>query len=1490
MVLELLRRGAAAAGGLPGGGTVVRAAGHAGASGVRAAAVPVRRTGRVLGGVGSAAARALRPARTVHRYPERLHIELRHLHKAGRRSEAQALERAIEGLPAVRWARVNAALGRLIVHVSEEVPPEAVLEVVEALDAVLEGEEPEAGRFAAPPTALALGADLVGLTITGAQWMLGRALLPSEVAGLVAFADAVPVLRGVLAGVVPGAPVERWLPLTQAAAQAFAPGGTGLVVDVAQRLWQRREAAATGRLWRVAEADLTGAPERAGCTGVSGGRSHDLRDGPPERHAGRMLSVGLGGLVLGGLLTGSARRALDVGVAAVPKAPHAAREIFAAELSTRLAERGVLPLDPAALRHLDRIDTVVLDADVLQAADLVVDEVAVLGDASEAEVAERVHALSAPGALEEVREADGWSLGPAASVLPGGEVPAEGRDLRGSGPVLALAEGGRPRALIRMRRSLREETNAWVTAAREAGVKLVLAGSGVDLPLPPDETAPGGPDLAASVRALQEDGAGVLLVSLDPVALAAADVGVAAWADGTGGTPPWGAHLLVLRDPAAAAHVLQAVAAARRVSERGVTLAWSGTGVAALLALTGPPGKAADRALSAVNGAAALGMAYGAWSAREVMRRVAAPTLPSTPWHSMPVEAVLERLGSRAGGLSDAEARDRGARGADRADRGGDRRTLARAVVQELANPLTAVLAAGAAGAAAVGSPVDAALVAATIGLSGLVGGRQRVSADEVIARISARSGEPVGVLRDGEETRVPADRLLRGDVLVLAAGDAVPADCRIVTANGLEADESSLTGESLPTPKGTAPTLARHVAERGCMLYEGTTIAAGNCTAAVVALGDATETGRAMAAALASGSPSSGVEARLKQITEATTPMAVGAAVGVVTSGLLRGGPLRRALSEGVNLAVASVPEGLPLLVSAAQVAAIKRLADRGVFVRDPRTIETLGRVDVLCFDKTGTLTEGRITLARIADHRHDGDAARPDDPLRGVLAAALRATPVPGNGRHSHVTDAAVDEGAARAGVDRDFGGPWKQIHSVPFEPSRAFHATLGSSGGDRTLFVKGAPEVVLPLCARTPDGDLDRRARRHLRKRVERLASGGHRVLAVAERRMPGGGETIGEDAVTGMTFLGLLGLADTVRATAAPAVADLRAAGVQIIMLTGDHPATAAAIADQVAGEGAEHRVITADEIDRLGDDALAEALVGVDVVARCTPVHKVRVVRALRGRGRVVAMTGDGANDAAGIRLADVGIALGRRGTAAAQASADLIVADDRLETIVSALVEGRAMWASVREALAILVGGNLGEIAFTLLGSLMTGRAPLSARQMLLMNMLTDLAPALAVAVRVPTREATTALLAEGPETSLGSALTRDIAHRAAVTTFGALAGWLAGRFTGPAVRARTIGLVALIGTQLAQTLMAGHDDRSVLLSTLGSAALLAVIVQTPGVSGFFGCVPLDPLAWAVAAAAVAAAMAGGRLLFSGDGLRGGEGQGAGQGGAGAQG
>lgn len=353
---------------------------------------------------------------------------------------------------------------------------------------------------------------------------------------------------------------------------------------------------------------------------------------------------------------------------------------------------------------------------------------------------------------------------------------------------------------------------------------------------------------------------------------------------------------------------------------------------------------------------------------------------------------------------------------------------------------------------------------------------------------------------------------------------------------------------------------------------------------------------------------------------------------------------------------------------------------------------------------------------------------------------------------------------------------------------------------------------------------------------------------------------------DEQVRDLTFVGFLALADGVRESAAPAVRRIRQAGVHTIMITGDHPATAEAIAATIS-DHENQRVVTASELDQLDDDALAARLATTDVVARCTPAHKVRIIQALQKCGRTVAMTGDGANDAPAIRLADVGIALGQRGTPAARAAADLVVTDDRLETIIATLVEGRAMWSSVRHALSILVGGNLGEIAFSVLTAAATGRSALTGRQLLLVNLLTDLAPALAIAVRPPGADHADGLLREGPDTSLGETMTREIGLRAAATTLGATAGWTLARYTGRRRRAGTVALVSLVGTQLGQTVLAGGTSPAVLASTAASVGVLAAVVQTPGVSQFFGCTPLGPVGWTIATgSALGATFANGAL------------------------
>jgi cation-transporting ATPase I len=1161
----------------------------------------------------------------------------------------------------------------------------------------------------------------------------------------------------------------------------------------------------------------------------------------------------------------SLARAGSVAVSTLPKAAPMGRDAFAATLGRALASRGVVVVDRQALRRLDRIDAVVLDAGALVSERLAIGDVVPVGGGEVDQVALAVYRLADPAAPLRRRSDGEFTLAPLEELdLVGvrGVRAAAALTRGGAVAVLGLARARRLQAVIAVVREPAGAADALAAATRRAGLDLVVAGAASGpAARSADRVVPGGSRLVASVRALQGDGQGVLLVSRSRRALVAADVGLGVPA--TDGTPAWGADILLRDDLSAAALLIEAAGAEAAVSRRGVNLARAGTALGAAMALSGRAGRLSGRSLLAVNSTAAASMAAGVWTATELLRRPVSPPVSRTPWHAMPAEAVLRAVDSTAAGLTGPEARRRRRGDADEKD---GTPSLLRAFATELANPLTPILVAGAALSASIGAVTDAAIVVGVGGVSALIGGVQRVATDRAVAELLRRSAIYGRVLRSGQDQVLPAGELVVGDVVRLVSGDVVPADCRIIEAHEVEVDESSLTGESLPVRKQVNSVLAGDIADRRSMIYEGTTVAAGRCLAVVVATGSSTEVGRSLAATRPA-SRVSGVEARLAAITRTTLPIALGSAGAVMLAGILRGRPARDSLGAGVGLAVASVPEGLPFLVSAAQLSAARRLSGRGVLVRDPRTIETLGRVDVLCFDKTGTLTEGRIAVRGVSTGGRLQPPAALDDGARAALVAAVRATPrARGSRAPEHLTDRAVLEGAGRASVRREEGyRVLRRLGTLPFEPSRGFHAVLDDADGDRLLSVKGAPEVVLPRCTgwigREPGTDW----RAAAEAEVERLTGRGYRVLAVAERS--GVGPTrLSESAVAGLTLRGFIAFADPVRGQAGASVRDLRAAGVQVVMITGDHPRTAAAIGDEL-GVTNGGRVVTGAQLDALDDAALDELLPQVSVVARSTPTHKVRVVQAFQRLGRTVAMTGDGANDAPAIRLADVGIALGRRGTPAARAAADLVVTDDRLETILAALIEGRAMWGSVRRALGILVGGNLGEIAFTLFGAALTGRSPLSARQLLLVNMLTDLAPAVALAVRPPEESAVATLLAEGPEASLGGVLVDEIAVRALATAAGASGAWIAGRLTGRPARARTIGLAALVGTQLGQTLVAGGASPSVVFASLGSAAALIGVVQTPGVSQFFGCAPLGPVGWTTAAGWAAAGTAGSLAL-----------------------
>lgn len=1406
------------------------------------------------------------------------HIEAHAIEQSRSEGLRERLQATLERVDAVHWAEVNAVTRRVAVAFDGgKINLDTIIGLIEAVeeaddvhDTPFPEEAPDHPGDAEPArrALTALAGDVVGLSLSLVGRVARRSPLPVELASLLSFVDSQPRLRSLLEQRLGRSATDMGLALTNAFAQGIAEGPYGLAVDIVHRGDLLTEIRARRRVWSTREPELYANPrgKPIACPPV-GPRPVPLPDGPVERYADQAGLASLGGFAVTLAATRDPRRATQALLAGMPKAARLGRESFAAQLGRTLAKRGIVPLDSRALRRLDRVDTVIVDAEVLTTGRAAVGDILTLNGAQPADIDRHARSLLDPDEPSGVRGRGEWTLGPLeqldADVPRGGMTRA--RELRrGGARVVGLARTGELTGLVSLVAELDPASRDLVAAVRRAGHTLVVAGTrgGVGPQLGADRVVPRGERFADAVHELQAEGAVVMVISARAHgAMAAADCAVGLVDPRH--RPSWCADLLLCdRGLDAATFLVEASAEAVRVSGRSTSLAMGGSVLAGLLALTGPRTGAGHRGLAAVNSAAVASMAAGTWSGMALARKPAPLRPDPTPWHETDGEEALRRLASSPAGLPAEEVSERhaAAQAEERHTSGLER--LARPFLAELANPITPVLALGAGTSAVIGSVVDAALVGGLIGVNAVAGGIQRLRTERAVERLLHDSAPRARVRRDGNEIAIAADELVTGDVLIIDAGEVVPADCRLLSASGLEIDESAVTGESLPVAKDPAPCPEPALADRTCMLYEGTTVTAGTGEAVVVATGGRTEASRTLLAADADA-PASGVEARLQSLTTKLLPTSLAAAGGVAALGLWRGWPGNEVVGSGVSLAVASVPEGLPFVATAAQLSAARRLSRRGALVRNPRTIEALGRVDVLCFDKTGTLTEGRLRLRCVSDGTDDGQVDGLSDTQTAALAAALRATPMPEDAEAAlNTTDEAIRAGAASAGVHpADGADGWQAVTHLPFEASRGFHATLGACRGGARLSLKGAPERVLPRCATWRGARLDERARTRLREEVERLAREGLRVLAVAERTASRRDE-LDEEHVEDLDFLGLLALGDPVRSSAAAAVADLRRAGVEVLMVTGDHPSTARAIAAELA-LGEDDSVLTGADIDGLDGEALTQALAATSVVARVAPSQKLRVVRALQEAGHAVAMTGDGANDAPSIRLADVGVALGERATPTARQAADVVVADGRIETLIDAIVEGRALWGSVRDALSILVGGNLGEIGFSLATSTVARRAPMNARQFLLVNLLTDLAPAMAVVLRPPKPTDPQTLLHEGPDRSLGSSLNRDLAVRAVATAGGASGAWLAARATGTTGRARTVALVALVGSQLGQTLVAGGRSVPIAATSLGSAAVLAGIVQTPGISHFFGCRPLGPVGWATATGAATVATAG---------------------------
>ena len=1416
----------------------------------------------------------------------RAQIEVRGLDGESVDDVVHAVEEAVGTLDGVEWAQVDVVTRRLTVRFdADQITIDDLCALVRGAEETTEVADrrypKDAPDHPGDPQAvtlkvLSLAADVAGLSVAVAGRLTRLPALPGSSVAAVVLVDNQPRLRRLLESRLGPSGSDLALAVTNAAVHGLTQGVPSLLVDTASRAQAVLAARARSATFTEREAELAGPARPMSSSKVTNdGRPLPLPPGPIERLADR-AAVGTLIAASGLLVNGRAHLAGRAVQIAAPRAARTAREAFADSLGVRLARRGVVLVDDAALRRLDRVTAILIESSVLHN-----ERMLVFDAVAHADHWTREHVWAAAQRL--LRQGAG------ALPLP----PPQGRhrhrlELRpvngAPGVVgtavtwLTLVEDGREVGGVAVGGELDPFTDAILKSARDAGLRVALTAdaAAAGLAAQVDEQLSSGTPLQRKVRAWQAAGEVVAVVGSDEAALAAADLGIGIVP--SVGRVPWAADVLVGPGIHDVPRLLSAIPVARSVCQRGVTLAVGATFLGALITAVGGR-RQGGRAVLPITAAAGSALLSGTFAAWQVDRAAPPEPVPHIPWHALEADEVLARLGAPAPPVEDGPAPARILlRGAARS-----LTAVASNIRAELADPLTPVLATGAAASAVIGSPTDALLVGSVLTANAVISGLQRWRADralrelllgeQVMARLSLLPAKGLhGPELPGTRSRLlPATRLRPGMVVELQAGDVVPADLRILTESDLEVDEATLTGESIAVPKQVQSTPGVELADQACLVFEGTTVLAGRGSAVVVAVGSATQAGRALALASRSGGPA-GMQARLEQLTRRTFPVTLlgGAAVALLAT--LRLQRPAAAIASGVSVAVAAVPEGLPLVATVAQLGAARRLSHRGVLVRSARTVEALGRVDTICFDKTGTLTEGRLRLARVADVEEDW---APTD-LRGrrVLLAAARACPRP-EGEHQavHATDQAVlDAATALLGADLDDG--WQELAELPFHSERGFSAAVGRTRTSVRFVVKGAPEVLLPRCSFLRDDHgkrpLDVRERAAALTTVQRLAGRGLRVLAVARRNMAKAAGDVPADypaeLVGDLTLLGFLALADVARPGAAKTVADLQEAGLSVVMITGDHPVTAQAIAESLRVP-ADH-VVTGPELATADESARLELVRSARVFARVSPEQKLRIVTTLQSDGRVVAMTGDGANDAAAIRVADVGIGMAARGSSSARSAADLVLAEPDVSLLPDALIEGRAMWRRVRDAVAILIGGNAGEVAFTLAGTALGGRAPLGTRQFLLVNMLTDLLPAMAIAV-APTPDSPSdraRLLSEGAP-SLGRPLLTDIGVRGLTTSAGALGAWAAGRVTGTRRRASTMALAALVGTQLGQTLVVGGRDPLVAVTAIGSSAVLAAIIQTPFVSQFFGCTPLDPVAWALVLGWAAGATAASTIL-----------------------
>ncbi len=711
------------------------------------------------------------------------------------------------------------------------------------------------------------------------------------------------------------------------------------------------------------------------------------------------------------------------------------------------------------------------------------------------------------------------------------------------------------------------------------------------------------------------------------------------------------------------------------------------------------------------------------------------------PWHTLSSEEVLQRLGSSDSGLDEAQAQQRLQQFGPNALPEGGQRSPLRMLLGQFSDVMILVLLAAALISGFIGEPQDTIAILVIVLLNAIIGTAQEFRAERAVSALRQMASPDAQLLRGGQLLTLPASQLVPGDIVLLEAGNIVPADLRLLEVEMLQSDESALTGESLAVDKQCAPLSGGELGlgDRSNMAFKASTLTRGRGRGGVVATGANSEIGRIADLLQLEQRVKTPLQLRLARFGRYLALAVLVICALVFLAGVLQGQEPMLMFLTAVSLAVAAIPEALPAVVTISLAFGAKKLIRRHALVRNLPAVETLGSVTYICADKTGTLTQNRMhaeCFFAAGERRESLPEASSGPWFELGQGLALNNDVVVTEGHPSgEPTELALYEAAQRYGyLKRHIEAELLRVTALPFDSERKRMTTLHRDNDALIAYCKGAPEALLEQCINTMGSEANvPLLRQEILAEAERLAAEGYRVLAMAMRRLEMPPAHLEVDTVEReLTFIGLVALIDPPRAEAAQAVADCLSAGITPVMITGDHPGTAAAIARRLGISDGQQAPLTGDELAALSDEAFLQQVARVRVYARVSPEQKLRIVRALQQRGEFVAMTGDGVNDAPALKRAGIGVAMGRKGTDVAREAADMVLLDDNFATIVGAVRAGRRIFDNIRKFIKDTMSSNSGEIWTLFLAPLLGLPIPLLPIHILWINLVTDGLPGLA--------------------------------------------------------------------------------------------------------------------------------------------------------------